>query len=497
MSRYFGIPLRNGLPLGLGAVATLRSGGASGPVNSATDWYFAQLGLTGTPWADVSRTGLGTRVDSAGLVRQGPHNLIQQSENVSAAIWSKAQSATTPDAETIVFAALPESRVEQSGAALQLTQIGDSATVQVEMRADVPMQVNLSAGGDRVYTTVNVTTQWQRFTATRTRTGAGTENVFAIIANVGSAAGTVKVRRIGINLGPTAFDYIPTTSSARYLPRLTWDPVTLSPLGLLVEGQAANEIGSHSLASPQMVTQTITVTAAQRTLSFYGTGTVTLSGAHSATVVGTGAYPSRRTLTFTPSAGSLTLTVSGTVQFPQQETGSVATSYIPNPGSGSAVRVADDWFLSGSALDAALGAARNNFTIYVEWFEPAGALVGNPRVMYLGTTDYSRRVDVYRNGSGVTVFVADGVGSTTIAQSPANAGALNKLAISADGTNVRFVLNGSAGATLASAFGGAAMAARLLLLHAPGSSWMNTYVPAARAYPGRAMSIAEMQALTA
>lgn len=181
----------------------------------------------------------------------------------------------------------------------------------------------------------------------------------------------------------------------------------------------------------------------------------------------------------------------------QLETGSIATSYIPNPGTGSAVRAADDWFLSGAAVDAALGAARNNFTIYVEWFEPAGTLVGNPRVMYLGTTDFSRRVDVYRNGSGVTVFVADGVVSTTIAQSPANAGAVNKLAISADGTNVRLVLNGSAGATLASAFGGAAMAARLLLLHAPGTSWMNTYVPAARAFPGRAMSIAEMQALTA
>jgi hypothetical protein len=81
------------------------------------------------------------------------------------------------------------------------------------MRADVPMSVNLSAGGERSYTTVSVTTVWQRFTATRTRTSAGTENVFAIIANVGSAAGTLKVRRVGVNLGATANEFIATTTA--------------------------------------------------------------------------------------------------------------------------------------------------------------------------------------------------------------------------------------------------------------------------------------------
>ena len=40
-----------------------------------------------------------------------------------------------------------------------------------------------------------------------------------------------------------------------------------------------------------------------------------------------GAFPTK-TYTFTPSAGSLTLTVTGTVQFAQQ-TGAFATSYIP------------------------------------------------------------------------------------------------------------------------------------------------------------------------
>ena len=51
--------------------------------------------------------------------------------------------------------------------------------------------------------------------------------------------------------------------------------------------------------------------------------------------------------------------------------GSVATSYIPNPGTGTAVRVADDWFLSGSALTAALGADTSVGALFVEFVMPA------------------------------------------------------------------------------------------------------------------------------
>jgi hypothetical protein len=74
-------------------------------------------------------------------------------------------------------------------------------------------------------------------------------------------------------------------------------------------------------------TQTRVVTAAQHTLSFQGTGTVTLSDAStSGPLVGTG-VSDIVSLTFTPTAGNLTLTVSGTVNDAQLELGAVRTAY--------------------------------------------------------------------------------------------------------------------------------------------------------------------------
>lgn len=87
------------------------------------------------------------------------------------------------------------------------------------------------------------------------------------------------------------------------------------------------DAGSNLFVSPRSpATQDVTVTAAAHTLSFDGTGTITLSGAYSGSLVGTGASE-RVTLAFTPSAGTLTLTVSGSMDFVQLE----ATNYMSPP----------------------------------------------------------------------------------------------------------------------------------------------------------------------
>ncbi|MCP5099872.1 MAG: hypothetical protein GY943_30325 [Chloroflexi bacterium] len=89
------------------------------------------------------------------------------------------------------------------------------------------------------------------------------------------------------------------------------------------------------LNSETLSTQNVTTTAVAHTISFTGTGTITLSGTSTdGPLVGTGTGEENRvSLTFTPSAGTLTCTVSGTVTNAQCEVGSIYTSYIPTAAS--------------------------------------------------------------------------------------------------------------------------------------------------------------------
>jgi len=79
------------------------------------------------------------------------------------------------------------------------------------------------------------------------------------------------------------------------------------------------------LATETLATQSVTTLAATYTLSFTGTGSVTLSGTATGTLTGTGT--DRVSLTFTPTAGTLTLTVSGSVTKAQLELSAVAGPY--------------------------------------------------------------------------------------------------------------------------------------------------------------------------
>lgn len=132
-------------------------------------------------------------------------------------------------------------------------------------------------------------------------------------------------------------------TAANNAPRFDYDPVLLTCKGLLIEEQRTNSF----LNSGSPASQTVTVTnAASWTISFYGTGSIAYTGAATGTLSGTGAFPTRVSVTVTTSSTSLVLVLSGTVTDPQVELGSFATSYIPTAGS-SATRGSEAISVSG------------------------------------------------------------------------------------------------------------------------------------------------------
>ena len=151
------------------------------------------------------------------------------------------------------------------------------------------------------------------------------------------------------------------------LPRFDYDPTTLVCKGLLIEEARTNLLLNSLIDGTNLATQLVTTTAVAHTLSFYGTGQIVLTGTSSATVVGTGAYPSRKTLTFTPTAGVLTLTVTGTVQYAQLEVGVFPTSYIPTDAT-SKTRNADVAVMTGTNFSSWFNQTQGS--AYVEYNIP-------------------------------------------------------------------------------------------------------------------------------
>lgn len=157
--------------------------------------------------------------------------------------------------------------------------------------------------------------------------------------------------------------------AAANTPRIDHDRGTGARRGFLVENARTNIF----LQSATPATQSVTVTAQIYSLSFWGTGSITLSGVHVATLNGSGA-DTRAVLIFTPTAGALTLTVSGDVQLAQLEPGNCATSYIETT-TAATTRVADAAVLPlGSWWNPDEG------TMLVEWRD-INQQPGNTRVI--------------------------------------------------------------------------------------------------------------------
>lgn len=218
------------------------------------------------------------------------------------------------------------------------------------------------------------------------------------------------------------------------VPRRTYDPVTLQPLGQLIEEQRTNLL----LQSAVLATQNVTVAAVAHTLSFYGTGTVTLSGVATGSKVGSGAYPSRSALTFTPTAGTLTLAVTGSVTFGQLEAWPSESSYIPTT-TAQVTRAAD--IPSVNVLSPWYNPLEG--TLVVKWVNVSTPAVNTPLALFDGAgTNIIRlrndpditRADILTNGSNNRTLVAGTVPITGVLRKAALAYKAGYYALSVNGS---------------------------------------------------------------
>ena len=316
-----------------------------------------------------------TMVDSDGLLKWRPHNRVTSSGDLASTSWSAIRATYDGPTETLTqVGTTVQGLVTQAPASLT---VGARYKYTIRMKAgntgwgvvahvmtnafwvkawfDLSNGVVGTVGANTTATIVNAGDGWWDCSveAVANRTVANISAQTAASDNTTTAADgdTVLVRQVHayrsdlggmVNNPDTNSSYVPTTTTPVYLSRRgqhLYNGSAWVNEGILHESEARTNLLLHSGA---LSTQSATVAAVANTLSFTGTGTVTLSGASTAgPLVGTGAGENNRvSLTFTPTAGTLTLAVSGTVTNAQLEAGATASSYIPT-GFNTATRAAE------------------------------------------------------------------------------------------------------------------------------------------------------------
>jgi hypothetical protein len=277
----FGIPVRNGLAIGLLASTTLSSWRGLSPA-LALDFLQPYLDSRIT----FSRGTNATLVDSTGNITYAPANLVQRSEEFTNAYWIKLDVTATADVTTAPNGTATADKFIATNTAstrrLLYANVTLSAGLNIFSFYAKASEYSLvrtvdSAGGSRWFASFDLTSG----TVVGGTTG-GAQFVSASISAVGdgwyrcwvvfnAAAGAGAIGMVGYPAGATLDQfgvlyagngvsgtffwgaqleqvtyqttpgtYNLTTSALYYGPRFDYDPVTLAPRGLLIEEARTN-----------------------------------------------------------------------------------------------------------------------------------------------------------------------------------------------------------------------------------------------------------------
>jgi hypothetical protein len=462
-------------------------GGASGPL------YDFTKGLPPALASLFFRSGLGTTIDSAGNVAYGAHNICVQSQKFDTS-WTlnggylafgagsvQNTTATTAPDGTNTAALLVAGPSTATAKSLFSTTSGAADTLAVRVKAAgyTKVCVKESASTGR-YVSFNLATAsaietsggiaaisitsegdgWYTLSFRMTTTAASSTLQFNILAPtyttgdpnsstfVGDGVGGVYIWGAQINNGPLTA-YVPTTTAAVYLPRITHNPASpFAAQGLLVEAQGTNLAAQTDNLSTWSVSDLATVgsvvasptgtgrvvsfassvssqfwrslsgTSAERTYSIWArsatgrafrfkvwTGAVEVLSAD----IPTSTVWQRYTFTHTSAVSNFGFVNraaggAGDVEFdaPQVEASPVATSYIPNPGTGTVVRTADgNWDITGAAFTNLWGPGSER-TIIVEWWDTGASLADI--LMAHANPGIGESLGLYRSGAAISFW---------------------------------------------------------------------------------------------
>lgn len=280
------------------------------------------------------------------------------------------------------------------------------------------------------------------------------------------------------------------------LPRFDFSPTAPVCRGQLIEEARTNLFLNSLIDGTNLATQSVTLSAVAYTLSFYGSGSVAISGGHSATVAGVGDFPNRKTYTFTPTAGSSTFTVSGDVKFAQLEAGAFATSYIPTTAT-SLTRNADVVTMTGTNFSDWYNASEGTFV--ARFLSYIGASVNNPRILAVSDGSTANRLRSFLATTNTTTQVnSGGVSQASLNNTPSTLyGTFNKLAIGYKADRFVTAINGGA---VSSDLSGAVPVAPIRLnigadFDAAAATQLNGYLSSLNYYP-QCLTNAETQAFS-
>jgi hypothetical protein len=480
-------------------------GGKRGVQGASLDLGFMSPG-TLDPRITFTRASTATYFDNTGTLQTAATNLILQSSDASNATWLKAGAVVVAPIVTGNQTTAPDGTLTASRAVYPAV-VGTNALSVVYQNIALPTGVYTftaylkgNVGGERVWLSVagwgsgpvaTLTTQWQRFTFVTPTLPTATFGFQIGVdlrdgAQTSTSAQTIFIWGTQVEVGSLASFYTPTTTVANGAPRWDYNPSTHALNGLLIEEARTNLL----LNSATLGTQSVTVTAVATTLSFYGTGTVTLSGTFAGSLVGTGAFPARASLTFTPTAGTLTCTVTGTVTNAQVEAGAFPTSYIPTTAA-SVTRAADNASMPTAA-----------------WFNASAGTL-QAEVMIARATEAARfaglvQIDSGSNTNRFNITTWTGLNSIRIFAAPSNPGvilgnwianAITKGAATYAGLAVTGSLNGAA--IQSGAMGSSPVGINNLKVgcSAAAGDELDGWIRRIRYWP-RALSNAELQAVT-